>query len=276
MARRARPQTLKMLPARAVAAKAGMVGAIILMLILMVLSRSSSPLALQSRAVVNDIVAPIAAVLSTPAEALRNVGGWASDIATLRQQNITMKAQLKAATIWQGKATRLQAENEALRSLIRVVPEGAVHAIAARVVGDVASPYVRSVLINGGLADGIQNGQAVLAVDGLVGRVVEAGRGSARVLLLTDINARVPVIGEHSRERSIATGNNTELLSLDYVPSTTSMKVGERLMTSGDGGVFPPGVPVGVVTSVESGVVKLQPFTDWSRLEFVSVAEYDF
>ena len=128
----------------------------------------------------------------------------------------------------------------------------------------------------GGKLDGIATGQAVIGADGLVGRVVEAGQGSARVLMLTDINSRVPVISESSREKSIAAGNNSETLSLDYVATGSEMKVGERLLTSGDGGVFPPGIPVGIISSIQNGNVLVEPVTDWSRLEYISAVDYHF
>jgi rod shape-determining protein MreC len=195
---------------------------------------------------------------------------------TLRDQNRALKAQVAELMQWQATANDLKAENEALQRLIHVVPDGKMRFFAARIVGDSGGPYMRSALISGGGEDGIKEGQAVISAEGLLGRVIEAGNSSSRVLLLTDINSRVPVVSEHSRERSIASGDNSAALKLDYVETGSRMEVGERLLTSGDGGIFPPGVPVGVITRIDGGAVTVQPLVDWARTEYVNVVDYEF
>lgn len=258
------------------AARATIIFALVFSLSLVVLSRSNHGAVAALRTGITDITAPVLGVLSKPIHAVGDIGAWFSDMSRMRSENALLKTQVAQLMKWQNVAGELKTENDALRALIRVVPEGVSTPIAARIVSESGGPYVRSALINGGASDGIAAGQAVMGTEGLVGRVVEAGRASARVLLITDINSRVPVIGEKSREKSIAAGNNSATLALDYVASGSALEVGERLLTSGDGGVFPPGVPVGVVTSIQNGQVFVQPLTDWSRLEYVNAIQYDF
>jgi rod shape-determining protein MreC len=168
----------------------------------------------------------------------------------------------------------MEVENRSLRELLKVVPTKQSNYITARIVSDMSGPYVRSALIGGGAQAGMKKNQAVINEHGLVGRVVEVGDNTARVLLLADINSRIPVVAETSGEKTILVGNNNDLPTLSYLSPSSMIAVGERIVTSGDGGVFPRGLPVGVVTKVEKGVVHVQPFVDPSRMEYISAVDY--
>ena len=111
--------------------------------------------------------------------------------------------------------------------------------LPARIVSDFGGPYLHAALINGGTQQGISPDLAVVSQHGLVGRVVESGKTSSRVLLLNDINSRVPVIAETTREKSILAGSNGGMPTLAYLAANSKIAVGERIVTSGDGGVFP-------------------------------------
>lgn len=268
--------SLKALSSRQMAMRVTAIFAVTFAVTVLVLGRTNSSFVGSVRSTVNDVVTPVLSVVAAPVDAMRNAGFWLSEMAGLRSENIQLKAEVTQLRQWQARASELSTENEALRSLIRVAPSSNASYIAARIVSENGGPFLRSALINGGASDGIKANQAVIGADGLIGRVVEAGKSSARVLLLTDINSHIPVIGEQSRERAIAAGNNESQLTLDYIPTGSTLEVGERMLTSGDGGVFPPGIPVGVVTEVKGGAVTLQPFVDWARLEYVSVVDYEF
>lgn len=242
----------------------------------MVLSRSNSAFVSSVRSTMTDVLVPVLSVAAKPVDAVRDAKLWLSDMADMRSQNLALKNHVQSLTQWQAIANSLQAENDALRKLISIVPGGKTSYVAARVVSESGGPYVRTALINAGAEDGVAANQAVIGGEGLVGRVVESGQTSARVLLLTDINSRVPVMGEISRERSIATGNNSRELTLDYVEAGSKMEAGERIVTSGDGGVFPPGIPVGVISGISGNIVTVKPLADWARMEYVSVVAYEF
>jgi rod shape-determining protein MreC len=108
----------------------------------------------------------------------------------------------------------------------------------------------------------------------MVGHVIDIGKKTTRVLLLTDINSRIPVMAETSREHGMAAGANSDTLSLLYLPENSKLQVGEKIVTSGDGALIPPGLPIGVVSKIEKGAVTIQPFADWYRLEYVSVINF--
>jgi rod shape-determining protein MreC len=109
---------------------------------------------------------------------------------------------------------------------------------------------------------------------GLVGRVIEVGRRSARILLLTDFNSRVPVMVEPSRDQAVLAGDNSRAPGLVFLPINPRLSVGDRVVTSGRGGVLPPGLAVGVVSVIADGKVAVTPLVDWDRLSHLRLLEY--
>jgi rod shape-determining protein MreC len=195
-------------------------------------------------------------------------------VVQMREENVRLKLENAQLVQWQSSAKQLEAENKALRKLLNVPLPAQSTYVSARIVGDAGGPYVHAALLAVGRAEGVAENQAVMTEAGLLGRIIEAGDHSARVLLLTDINSRVPVIGEESRERGILAGDNSGALSLHYLLADTKIRSGERLVTSGDGGVFPPGIPVGMVQSVEGHKISVTPLVDRSNLEYVRVIDF--
>jgi rod shape-determining protein MreC len=129
-------------------------------------------------------------------------------------------------------------------------------------------------IVLGGSRAGVAKGQAAVTGAGLAGRVLEVGERSARILLITDINARVPVVAERSRDQAVLAGRNSDLPEILYLSRDSDVKVGDRLVTSGQGGVFPAGLPVGEVISVTGGHVQVRPYVDFSRLENIRLIDY--
>lgn len=243
---------------------------------LVVMSKTNNPAIGKLRTNITDAITPVLSVAARPMDAIHNFGIWIGEIVRMREENIALKNENIELLSWQTKAKAMEAENEALRSLLKVVPSQKSNYITVRVVSDLGGPYVHSALINGGKNNGIKKDQAAISENGLLGRVVDAGDSSARVLLLNDINSRVPVIAEGTHEKSILVGNNSDAPTLSYLSGESKIKVGERIVTSGDGGIFPGGIPVGVVTSIHKGVVKVQPYVDTTKVEYVSVIDYAF
>lgn len=246
----------------------------VLSVAIMFLNRSHNPVIEDARMAVSDTLAPVVQTLASPMESFNNLGVWVRDMAMLREENLRLKSDNARLMRWQYAATELASENERLRTLLQFAPDAHAAYITARVAVDGGSVYSHSVIINAGLSEGIEQDSAVLGENGLAGRVMSVGQKTARVLLLTDINSRIPVIAQSSRERAIAGGTGDDTLSLMYLPATSKIKVGEKIITSGDGAVLPPGLPVGVVTKVEKGIATVQAFVDWNRLEYVSVVDY--
>ena len=147
-------------------------------------------------------------------------------------------------------------------------------AVTARIIADTGGSFFRSLLINAGSRHLVQRGQAVVSQAGVVGRVAEVGDRSARVLLLTDINSRIPALVESTRDRVIVTGNNTPWPTVTYLASNSPVSPGDRLVTSGHGGVFPPGLPIGTISELTETRIALQPAVEIARLSEARILDY--
>jgi rod shape-determining protein MreC len=235
---------------------------------LMLLGRFDNVAVERVRLGIVDAFTPIMDVVSRPASAVNEVVGLRSEVARLTEENNRLLR-------WQTVARRLEAENAAFRGLLGAKPQTSSFLIAARVVADAGGPFVRTVLLNAGRRDGVVKGQAVVNANGVVGRVAEVGERSSRILLLSDLNSRVPVVNERSGQRGVLTGDNSEWPLLVFLPNQAQVQPGDRIVTSGHGGLLPPGLPIGVVASTSDNVVRVQPLVDWHRIEFVRVVQYD-
>lgn len=170
---------------------------------------------------------------------------------------------------------RLQVQNRALRELLRMpLSEPAVIRTTARILGDSGGTFVQTRLIDAGADRGVEEGMAVMGPRGLVGRVVRVGERSARVLLLTDLNSRIPVMVDRTRDQGILEGDNTGFPRLRFLPLVPGLAVGDRVLTSGVGGVLPPGLLVGEIARVGEQEATVRPLVDWSRLDHVSVLHW--
>ena len=242
---------------------------------LMLLGKAENPFVERLRAVITDTVAPILVLISEPVAAVNRAVASVEELVFLRSENRQLRTDNERLLGWEAAARKLEQENAAFRAILNLRGEAEVEAtITARVIGDSGGPFVRTMLLDAGTRMGIAKGQPAVSGEGVVGRVVEAGRKWARVLLLTDLNSRIPVLLESSRYRSILAGDNSDQPRLIFIAAGDRVRPGDRIVTSGHGGMFPPGLPVGVVVSVADGVPRVQPFVDWHRLEYVEVLSY--
>lgn len=201
---------------------------------------------------------------------------WLVDV---QDENSNLRRQVADLERQLARQEETQAENERLTSLVEMRHSLAGERVrGARVVGVGTSPAARVIRINLGSDDGVKTGQAVLAGAGLVGRVSSVIGGYAEVLLLVDVRSAVDVIVQRSRIRGIARGQGLdEGCTVDHVVRTADIRVGDRLVTSGLGGLFPKGLLVGTVirtTAPDVGVFRgadMKPAVDFEGLEEVLV-----
>jgi len=241
---------------------------------LMLVGKADTLMVERARTAVTDAVAPILDAASRPVATVAEVLSEGKRLAELRAQNAALQQENARLKHWRVVAHRLEAENAALARLLALAPEPETRYVTGRVVADSGGAFVRSVLINAGAIHGVKKGQAALTGDGLAGRVAEVGRTSARVLLVTDINSRIPVVIQSTRQRGILAGDNTDRPQLLYLPEEASVEPGQRIVTSGHGGVFPPGLPVGEVIKAGEKDVRVRPYADWNTMEYLRVVDY--
>ncbi len=225
------------------------------------------------RANSSDISAPILEVLSAPVLLARNAANHIVDLANLIEENERLKEENTRLLQWQVFARKLEAENQELKSLLRFDPGPDAKFISARAIAEIGSTFARVLLINVGEDKGMRSDLAVMTGDGVVGRVISAGERSSRVLLLTDINSQVPVLVGEKATRAILEGNNTENPSIKFVDSDAGLSPGDLITTSGHGGIYPQGLPIGVVAGEIEGEILAQTFVDWRRITFVRVID---
>jgi rod shape-determining protein MreC len=241
----------------------------------MIIVGKADQVAFQSlRNSVMDAAAPALDLLSRPAAALDRAADGVRGFFTVYRDNLRLAEENERLLGWQQVALRLSAENAELRGLAKLVPEPAVSFVTARVIADSGGAYARSIMVNAGRDNGVARGQAAMTGEGLVGRVAEAGSRAARILLITDLNSRVPVVVDGTRQRAILAGDNSVRPSLRYVDSGGTIRIGDRIVTSGQGGVFPPGLPVGVVATVDSEGARVEPYAALSRADYLRLVDY--
>ncbi|HSV28476.1 MAG TPA: rod shape-determining protein MreC [Candidatus Omnitrophota bacterium] len=241
---------------------------------LMILGKADVVLIERTRTLVADGLAPILDMMSRPAATIAQVVDNVRELSNLRAENARLKADNQRLLHWQMVARQLESENAVLHEHLNVVADPDPAFITARVIGDLGSAFGHSMLLNAGAKDGVRKGQAVLAGETLVGYIAEVGQRSSRLLLLTDINAHIPVTVESTRTRGILTGDNDKRPKLNYIAGNPTISVGDRVVTSASGAAFPPGLPIGVVASNVDGNIRIEPFIQRHELEFVSIIDY--
>lgn len=241
---------------------------------LMLMGKADTYLAERARTALADGVAPLLDVLSRPAETISHVVDNVRELAAIREENARLRAENEKLLRWQSAAQLLESENDGLKNLLNFVPVPEASFATARVVADTGGAFAHSLLVTAGRRDMVEKGQAVVSGQGLIGRIAEAGRRASRVLLITDINSRIPVAIGNARHRAILAGDNTGRPKLLYVKSTQAVSPGDQVRTSGDAGAYPPGLPIGVVAAVRDGEIRVEPFVQRDRLEFVRIIDY--
>lgn len=241
---------------------------------LMLLGKADALLAERARMALADALAPIYAALAEPLAGLRDRIGGATGLWDIRAENARLRLENEQMRRWQSIALALDAENQRLKANLRWIPDPAPSYLSARVVADAGGVYARAVLLSVGPNHGIRKGEIALDERGLVGRVTEVGARTARVLLITDLNSRIPVTLENSRGHAILTGTNGPRPRLIYWAEGSVPQEGERVVTSAVAGAFPTGLPVGVVHFSTTNVPEVAPAALLDRLEIVRVFDY--
>jgi rod shape-determining protein MreC len=242
--------------------------------VLLVLSRIGHGAVADARDRFVDLTAPLLEAASAPVIMGRHGLARVSSYVGLLSELDQLKAENEELKQWEWRAKLLEHNVAHLRSLLNAVDEPALHFITGSVIGDARGPFLRSALINLGRDNGVRIGYAVINGDGLVGRTVDAGASVSRVLLLNDLNSRIPVLVGPAGARALASGDNSAELKLDFLPDGASPYPGDEVYTSGNDGVLPRGLRVGVVSG-SPGAFRVRPHAELSSLDVVSVLFFD-
>lgn len=241
---------------------------------LIILGKVDSVLIERGRAVVIDALTPVLELTARPLLTIKDGIATVDSLFNLYAENRALREENERLRAWASTARRLAIENATYRELLHVRPEPGVRFVTARIIAEGGGPFVRTVVVDAGSNAGVESGQVGISGAGVVGRVLAAGEESSRLLLLTDLNSRVPVAIEGGQARGVLEGDNSALPRLSYLAAGVKVHPGDRVVTSGIGGMFPPGLPVGAVESVSSGVVRIRPWVRFDKLDFIKIVEY--
>ena len=249
-----------------------LLGLLVLCLIgLFLVWRIDSPRVERFRAQVIDRVVPSFDWAMAPVTGAVNILRDFQSYQRIYQQNQELRRELQQMKAWKEAALQLEQENARLLDLNNVQLDPRLTYVTGVVLADSGSPFRQSVLLNVGARDGIVDGWAAMDGLGLVGRISGVGDNTARVILLTDTSSRIPVTIQPSGQQALIIGDNTGAPPIDFIEAPDQIRPGDRVMTSGDGGVFPAGLLIGQVAEDPGGRMRVRLAADYERLEFLRV-----
>ena len=249
-----------------------LIGIIVFFLILLTLVwRIDSPRVERFRMAVIDRVVPNFEWAMAPVTLTLKIVRDFQSYQRIYEHNQELRRELQQMKAWKEAALQLELKNARLLDLNNVRLDPDLTFITGVVLTDSGSPFRKSVLLNIGERDGLREGWAAMDGIGLVGRISGVGQETARVLLLTDNSSRVPVTIQPSGQTAVLTGNNSPTPLIDFLEKPELVRAGDRVVTSGDGGVFPPDLLVGQVVEDRQGRLVVRPAADFERLAFLRI-----
>jgi rod shape-determining protein MreC len=228
-----------------------------------------------TRGVADRVLTPVGDALSAPGRwtgaGVDSVRGYFFAVS----ENRRLKAELKEMRQWRDVAMALRNENARFRTLMGLQTDPPIPMVAARIVSDSRGPFANTRLANAGYEKGVKAGQPVMSENGLVGRIIGVTNGASRVLLLTDTASKVPVMIDRTNARAILQGDGGPNPKLDYLRGQAPVKEGDRVITSGDGGVIPRGLPVGTAVPGLDGRWRVVLAADKAPIDFVRILLFE-
>ena len=222
------------------------------------------------RSFIKDAIYRGSSLISLPSEGISNLGDHVSNHARLYKNYNNLKKENEELRENISKSDFLELENAQLRKLIEEQVASFSNLVSARVIIDKQSPYLNSFVINIGSNKNIKNGMAVLDGSNFIGRIVDVNFFSSRVLLVSDLNSKIPVLIEPSGFHGILSGRGSNKITLEYLPEDHTVVDGDKVYTSGKEGIFSPGIPIGKV-KLEDGKFYVKLFSELNQITFINV-----
>ncbi len=237
------------------------------------LSRFDSFLVDTVHKVVLDVTGPVMHVVEFPSRVIYKVYTYFYDLSHIYSENRSLRLENKQMMILQNKVRTLEVENQLLERLLNYTPPAEATFISAKIIAESGDNFTHTLLVYIGDND-VKKGQIVLGDESVIGRIDKVSGKYAKVILVTDINSKIPVVVERTRARGILSGNNTSMPLLIFTRSTADIQEGDVVVTSGVGGMFPAGLPVGFISSMKKGEIEVETMADISRVEYVRIVDY--
>jgi len=246
---------------------------LVISLILILISKTQTEAFSKPRSVIETVTAPVAEVISLPIVKTQNIFSNLAERSRAFEENKSLKAENARLRDVEIKNKALQTQINRLEEILKtdIVSDIPVDKIPARAVVETKGPFVRSALLNVGRFHGVSQGHAVMTTDGLYGHVLRASGRSSRVLLLNDLNSRIAVMSGRNGDRAILMGNNRERPLLSFVGPNTDWIEGDVVVTSGDEGILPAGLPIGEVVQDDGNTLFVKLYASNSPIDWVWV-----
>jgi rod shape-determining protein MreC len=252
---------------------------IALAVVLVLLGKAQSGLFDHARTRATDIMAPMLERARTPVAGFDRWAGSISEIFSVYQQNLKLKEENARLRQWRNVAIVLQGRVGRYQALLHAVPDPQLNRVLARVIGRANRPFLQTMILDAGRAQHALPGQAVMDARGMIGRIYLIGQRTSWVILLTDLNSRIPVTitpasGNTGNVQAIMTGDNTTLPVLDMVSHTVTLHAGDQVTSSGDGGLLPAGLPIGTVMPDGGGRWRVALLADAGASQDVEILNF--
>lgn len=242
--------------------------------VMMLINKTDTVIIEKTSSMATDVVSPLIDVLVVPARTLAGVFDYFRDLSKIYDDNRKLRAENNRLQIVSDKVRALEIENKLLAKLLNYTPPPNAKFVTARVIVEEGDAFSHSIIAYTGRDSGVKKGQVVMSDNGVIGRVDKPGKMYSKIILITDINSKIPVMVERTRVRGILSGDNTTVPKMIFIPLSAKLTVGDRIITSGVAGVFPPGLPIGKISSIEKNSVKIKTFGNLDRLEYVKIIDY--
>jgi rod shape-determining protein MreC len=242
---------------------------------LILIGKAQSQLFDRARTHVTDFLAPALEVMRTPLSDLNRTMGSIGEIFAVYQENLRLKEENARLRQWRNTAIVLQDRVHRYQLLLHAIPDPELSSVMARVIGRASHPFLETMILDAGRAQGVKPGQAVIDARGMIGRIFITGDHTAWVILLTDLNSRIPVTIEPGNIQAIMGGDNSPAPSIEIVSQNATLKQGDQVVSSGDGSLLPPGLPIGTVYSEPStGAFRVSLLADAASSQDVEVIDF--
>jgi rod shape-determining protein MreC len=240
---------------------------------LVLLGRAQSGLFDGARMKITDLMAPALESVHAPVQAFSRFVGSINQLFTVYRENLALKDENARLRQWRNVAVVMQDRVKRYQSLLHAVPDLDVDSVLARVIGRASRPFLETMILGAGSSNNVKPGQAVVDARGMIGRIYLSGRNTSWVILLTDLNSRIPVSVSPGNRQAIMVGDNTAMPSLDTLSQIVTLRAGDQVVSSGDGGLLPPGLPIGTVVE-QGGKYRVALLADAASSEDVEVLAF--
>src|SRR5580704_9762110 len=230
-----------------------------LAVVLVLLGKAQAGLFDRARMRITDWMQPMLEMVHAPVQIFNRWTGSADELFRVYQENLVLKDENARLRQWRNVAVVMQGRVQHYQSLLHAVPDPDVNSVLAHVIGRASRPFLETMILDAGSGQNVKPGEAVVDARGMIGRIYLAGTRTSWVILLTDLNSRIPVtiapsVGDNkTNTQAIMTGDNTAQPGLDTLASTVVLHTGDQVVSSGDGGLLPPGLPIGTVVATTAG-----------------------